>query len=338
MGITAISLRLPAWVIRRLHKTEHGDGRRPRPAGRHCLFRSQLVRLRSACAAAACPHAPRSGAFAGDRRTRRPRRWTSAGPQSMKCRPSSRSPRMRPTATSSSSPGPPSSLSLRYAGEVRVLEPAIRRPEGGRPERRASRPALPGEPALPVQHPQLAVVAHSHRQARAVRADDPQPRDLLSHQQRERRSHRGRLAGGGDRSFSACISISRRSVFGDRLLIQIDLPQGLAAAQVPGPHPAAADRERREARRLAIGPASRSPSGSAPRSGRTALPCAGGWTTAPSRGRAIRAASEGNGVGLRNVRDRLAARFGDEGRCVWGSPEPGRFVVELTMPMVRDGG
>ena len=45
--------------------------------------------------------------------------------------------------------------------------------------------------------------------------------------------------------------------------------------------------------------------------------------------------SDGTGVGLRNVRDRLAARFGETAQCRWG-PIPGRgFAVELTMPMVR---
>jgi len=46
---------------------------------------------------------------------------------------------------------------------------------------------------------------------------------------------------------------------------------------------------------------------------------------------------EGTGVGLANVRDRLAARFGDEASCRWGPTPGGGFRVELTMPLVRHG-
>lgn len=49
----------------------------------------------------------------------------------------------------------------------------------------------------------------------------------------------------------------------------------------------------------------------------------------------VDAAARGTGVGLRNVRDRLAARFGDLGHCHWG-PLPGRgFAVHLVLPLVR---
>lgn len=44
----------------------------------------------------------------------------------------------------------------------------------------------------------------------------------------------------------------------------------------------------------------------------------------------------GTGVGLRNVRDRLAARFGDKARCDWGWLPEGGFVVTLAMPFTRD--
>jgi two-component sensor histidine kinase len=44
---------------------------------------------------------------------------------------------------------------------------------------------------------------------------------------------------------------------------------------------------------------------------------------------------EGNGIGLVNVRDRLAARFGDDGTLALNSAERGGFVVELSLPMVR---
>jgi two-component sensor histidine kinase len=45
----------------------------------------------------------------------------------------------------------------------------------------------------------------------------------------------------------------------------------------------------------------------------------------------------GTGVGLRNVRDRLAARYGAEGRSLWGRRPEGGFMVTLEMPLVRDG-
>jgi two-component system LytT family sensor kinase len=43
-------------------------------------------------------------------------------------------------------------------------------------------------------------------------------------------------------------------------------------------------------------------------------------------------------VGLRNVRDRLEARFGDAAECAWGPRPGGGFAVSLAMPAVRDGG
>ena len=45
----------------------------------------------------------------------------------------------------------------------------------------------------------------------------------------------------------------------------------------------------------------------------------------------------GSGIGLANVRDRLAARFGDQGSIEWLAPEDGGFVVRLTMPEVYRG-
>jgi two-component system, LytTR family, sensor kinase len=43
-------------------------------------------------------------------------------------------------------------------------------------------------------------------------------------------------------------------------------------------------------------------------------------------------------VGLRNVRDRLEARFGDAAECAWGPRPGGGFAVSLFMPAVRDVG
>ncbi len=44
----------------------------------------------------------------------------------------------------------------------------------------------------------------------------------------------------------------------------------------------------------------------------------------------------GTGVGLQNVRDRLIARFGDAGDCRWSTKPGGGFAVTLTMPLVRN--
>ncbi len=48
-------------------------------------------------------------------------------------------------------------------------------------------------------------------------------------------------------------------------------------------------------------------------------------------------ADRGNGIGLANVRDRLAARFGDQGLIAYGPRDGGGFVVRLTLPIVRQG-
>jgi len=45
---------------------------------------------------------------------------------------------------------------------------------------------------------------------------------------------------------------------------------------------------------------------------------------------------KGTGVGLRNVRDRLAARFGPAGLCRWGTLPGGGFGVTLYMPLTRN--
>jgi len=46
--------------------------------------------------------------------------------------------------------------------------------------------------------------------------------------------------------------------------------------------------------------------------------------------------AQGTGVGLRNVRDRLTARFGDAADCNWGAMPGGGFGVTLNMPLVRN--
>ncbi|ARS28565.1 sensor histidine kinase [Sphingomonas sp. KC8] len=44
----------------------------------------------------------------------------------------------------------------------------------------------------------------------------------------------------------------------------------------------------------------------------------------------------GTGVGLRNVRERLAARFGGDSRCRWGALPDGGFSVTLFLPLNRN--
>ena len=45
----------------------------------------------------------------------------------------------------------------------------------------------------------------------------------------------------------------------------------------------------------------------------------------------------GSGIGLANVRDRLSARFGDQGQIAYGPREEKGFSVLLTLPIIRRG-
>ena len=45
----------------------------------------------------------------------------------------------------------------------------------------------------------------------------------------------------------------------------------------------------------------------------------------------------GAGVGLKNVTDRLRARFGEEASCRYGPLPNGGFGVTLFMPLIRNG-
>jgi two-component system LytT family sensor kinase len=42
-------------------------------------------------------------------------------------------------------------------------------------------------------------------------------------------------------------------------------------------------------------------------------------------------------VGLKNVADRLKARFGDEASCRYGPLPNGGFGVTIFMPLIRNG-
>jgi two-component system, LytTR family, sensor kinase len=128
--------------------------------------------------------------------------------------------------------------------------------------------------------------------------------------------------------------------FPDRLRVEIDLPERLAGAQVPGlilqplVENAVKHGVSRTTQPVTVRIAARE------RDGRLLL-------TVENRSEPATCPPgqpDGVGVGLRNVRDRLAARFGDEAQCVWRAPEPGRFEVELSLPIVgaasvvRNGG
>ncbi len=122
--------------------------------------------------------------------------------------------------------------------------------------------------------------------------------------------------------------------FPDRLRVEIDLPEALAAAQVPGLilQPLVENAVKHGVSRSAL-PVTVKISAQE-REDRLVLTVENSVGGGPGEA----GPSEGTGVGLRNVRDRLAARFGEGGRCVWRRPEPGRFSVELTMPILRHGG
>jgi two-component system LytT family sensor kinase len=121
--------------------------------------------------------------------------------------------------------------------------------------------------------------------------------------------------------------------FPDRLLVEIDLPEALATALVPGlilqplVENAVKHGVSRSAQPVTIAIRARE------RDGRLVLTVENSAVAEPC----VQGHTDGTGVGLRNVRDRLAARFGDEGRCAWRAPEPGRFEVELSLPIVRNG-
>jgi len=121
--------------------------------------------------------------------------------------------------------------------------------------------------------------------------------------------------------------------FPGRLVVAIDLPEALATALVPGLilQPLAENAVKhgvsRSSRPVTIAIRARE------RDGRLVLTVENSVVAETREA----APTDGTGVGLRNVRDRLAARFGDEGRCAWRAPAPGRFEVELSMPIVRNG-
>ena len=127
-----------------------------------------------------------------------------------------------------------------------------------------------------------------------------------------------------------------RARFPDRLLVSVEMDDALAGACVPG---------------LILQPLVENAVKYAVSRSRRAVTIriaawrdAGGLSIAveddgdpvdPALGAALDNA--GTGVGLRNVRDRLTARFGDLATCRWGPRPAGGFAVTLTLPLVHDG-
>ena len=121
--------------------------------------------------------------------------------------------------------------------------------------------------------------------------------------------------------------------FPKRMLVEIDLPEALHDACVPGLilQPLVENAVKygvaRSRRPVTIRLSAREDSG-------------GLLVTVENDGVAVKDAGEaptGTGVGLVNVRDRLLARFGDKASCRWGPLPGGGFAVILSLPIVRNG-
>ena len=145
---------------------------------------------------------------------------------------------------------------VRYAldavGRLAVLLPRLerllsRQPGAGRGARRAAPPrrcrkrragragpgaALPGQPALPVQHAELAVVAGDDRPHRPRREHAARAFDLLPHQPVARsRARTSRLAEEID--LQRLYLDIEKARFPDRLHVEIDVPHELEQARLP---------------------------------------------------------------------------------------------------------
>jgi hypothetical protein len=122
--------------------------------------------------------------------------------------------------------------------------------------------------------------------------------------------------------------------FPDRLRAEIDLPAGLAGVKIPGMilqpvvENAVKHAVSRTVRPVTIRIVARAAGGDL----RLEVLDDGDARAAGAPG------AEGTGVGLRNVRDRLTARFGDLAACRWGPRDGGGYRVLLTLPMARDVG
>jgi two-component sensor histidine kinase len=120
--------------------------------------------------------------------------------------------------------------------------------------------------------------------------------------------------------------------FPERLRVKIDVPDALGRAMVPGMilQPLVENAIKygvaRAGRPVTIAITAQS------QDGRLIV-------TVADNGNAVEdGGSHGNGIGLANVRDRLAARFGGDARIEWLAPDSGGFVVRLTMPEILRAG
>ncbi len=225
-------------------------------------------------------------------------------------------------------------LSLRYAGEVRVLErrSAELRAAAQNAELRALSYQV-NPHFLFNTLTSLSSLILTGASASRPEADDPQPRDLLPHQ-----PERGDPT--EDVSLAEEIALQRLYLdietvrFSDRLHVQIDPARGAGdGAVVPGlilqplVENAVKHGVSRTVRPVTIAIRARE------RADQLVLTVENSAALGPCEEGPI----DGIGVGLRNVRDRLTARFGEEGQCHWRAPAAGSFEVELTMPIIRNG-
>jgi two-component system LytT family sensor kinase len=120
--------------------------------------------------------------------------------------------------------------------------------------------------------------------------------------------------------------------FPDRLRVKIDVPESVGRAMVPGMilQPLVENAIKygvaRAGRAVTIAITARSEHGQL-------------VVTVADNGNAVEGDGDhGSGIGLANVRDRLAARFGGDARIEWLAPDAGGFVVRLTLPEVYLAG
>jgi hypothetical protein len=118
--------------------------------------------------------------------------------------------------------------------------------------------------------------------------------------------------------------------FPRRLLVEFDIPPPLESATVPGLilQPLVENAIKygvsRSSRPVTIAIRARRENGSL-------------HLSVEDDGESDTAPTPGHGVGLRNVADRLAARFDGAAECRYGARPEGGFRVDLTLPMRRDG-
>ncbi|MBV9549940.1 MAG: histidine kinase, partial [Alphaproteobacteria bacterium] len=118
--------------------------------------------------------------------------------------------------------------------------------------------------------------------------------------------------------------------FPERLLVAIDVPDSLESARIPGMilqplvENAVKHGVARTSKPVTITIRAQAERGSL-------------HLTVEDDADQVGGAADGAGVGLKNVRDRLAARFGDKAYVRFRRREEGGFRVDLLMPLLADG-